>query len=77
MMPLLIRLKALAISQIEMSSWCWHSICRLHEIQYFVIPAKAGIHHPPFKLTPKVMDPRLRGGDESDFPLLILNDNTT
>jgi hypothetical protein len=29
-----------------------------------VIPAKAGIHHLPFKLTLSVMDPRLRGGDE-------------
>jgi hypothetical protein len=31
----------------------------------FVIPAKAGIHHPPMKFIPPVMDPRLRGGDET------------
>jgi hypothetical protein len=30
----------------------------------FVIPAKAGIHHLPFKFMVPVMDPRLRGGDE-------------
>ena len=31
---------------------------------YFVIPAKAGIHHLLLKFKPSVMDPRLRGGDE-------------
>jgi hypothetical protein len=31
---------------------------------FFVIPAKAGIHHLPFKFRLPVMAPRLRGGDE-------------
>ena len=31
---------------------------------FFVIPAKAGIHHPLGKFQRPVMDPRLRGGDE-------------
>ena len=30
----------------------------------FVIPAKAGIDHPPLKFHPTVVDPRVRGGDE-------------
>jgi hypothetical protein len=30
-----------------------------------VIPAKAGIHHLTYKFQTPVMDPRLRGGDES------------
>jgi hypothetical protein len=34
-------------------------------IPLFVIPAKAGIHHLPSKFIPSVMDPRLRGGDET------------
>jgi hypothetical protein len=31
----------------------------------FVIPAKAGIHHPPLKFVRRVMAPRLRVDDES------------
>jgi hypothetical protein len=31
---------------------------------FFVIPAQAGIHHRKVKFTWRVMDPRLRGGDE-------------
>ncbi|HMT40602.1 hypothetical protein [Sphingorhabdus sp.] len=36
----------------------------MHTFSFIVIPAKAGIHHPPLKFNPPVMDPRLRGGDE-------------
>lgn len=31
---------------------------------FFVIPAKAEIHHRKVKFVRQVMDPRLRGGDE-------------
>jgi hypothetical protein len=32
--------------------------------EHFVIPAKAGIQLLPYKLTPRGLDPHLRGGDE-------------
>lgn len=36
-------------------------LCML--LTHSVIPAEAGIYHPPVKFSPQVMAPRLRGGD--------------